>query len=109
MNINTDNPDDEPTEEELEKHEFEDYLNDKAHQFNDLCQERHENEIDFLEGDVLQNLLNTLADTSNYCRKQAVKLLILQDNLSDQLGTNLGKKTGDDIQIGAQSFRKGMK
>lgn len=91
--------------------EVEEYLNAKADQFDKLCDERHEagqqeyGALTFLGNDVLRMMLEELADTVNYCRMQSIKLLVLQEQLETQLSEGMGFKTGDDIQIGFQSFK----
>jgi hypothetical protein len=85
--------------------EIQDYLNSKAVAFDKLCVDRHEDgaarygATTFLENDVVRMMLEELADTANYCRMQAIKLLVLQDRLEAQLeeqnmveGDNLGFK-----------------
>ena len=109
MNVNTDQPDDEPTQEEVETHELALYLNDKAEAFDQLCRERHEagekeyGSLSFLGNDVTRMMLEELADTANYCRMQAIKLMMLQDHLE----TELSKQEGlvQDEQLGFNSFR----
>lgn len=94
-----------------EAQEVENILNDKAKLFDELCRKRHEDgqqeygAVSFLGNDVLRMMLEELADTTNYCRMQAIKLLLLQEQLEEQLSTGEGFKHGDDLQIGWQSFR----
>lgn len=112
MNISGDDPNDEPTEEEVAAHELQVYLQGKADAFDKLCNERHEEgatrygALTFLENDVLRMMLEELADTANYCRMQGIKLLLLQDRLEAQLGEERGFEAGEDgsIQLGFQSF-----
>lgn len=97
-------------EEELE--ELENYLNEKSATFDELCNERHDNtDVSFLATDVVSDILNSLADTVNYCRMQAIKLIALQETLEQELSFdgigNFRDKEGEDLQIGFDSF-KGM-
>lgn len=110
MNINTDDPNDDPTQEEIDAHELEMALNDLALRFDQLCQARHEagaaeyGVLTFLGNDVIRMMLEELADTANYCRMQAIKLMLLQNRFEDQaIGSEL--VTGDDIEIGFQAFK----
>ena len=51
-------------------------------------------------------MLEELADTSNYCRMQAIKLLMLQEILEQELDDKLSMDTGErDINFGAQAFK----
>lgn len=94
-----------------QKEELEDYLNEKVDAFDRLCDERHQegqNEygaLSFLGNDVLRMMLEELADTVNYCRMQAIKLLILQEQLESQMSEGMGFKHGEDLQIGFESFK----
>lgn len=86
-----------------------DYLNAKAEQFESLCRERHEagekeyGSLTFLGNDVVRMMLEELADTANYCRMQAIKLLMLQEHLEAELATNDGLIQGTDL--GFNSFQ----
>jgi len=96
-----------------EAENFSNMLNEYAAKFDTLCQERHNagaaeyGHFTFLENDVLRMMMEELADTSNYCRMQAIKLLMLQEVLEEQLGEKLtGQVSKDgDIQFGAQAFK----
>lgn len=107
MNINGD----ELTPEEIEAYELEGYMNEKAEEFDTLAAERHQagadlyGPITFLGNDVIRMMLEELADTTNYCRMQAVKLMILQDRLETELGSKLGPMQSDNIEMGFQSFK----
>lgn len=80
-------------------------LNQAGEAFDKLCQERHEKgateygQLTFLGNDVLRMLLEELADTANYCRMHAVKLLILQQRLEAETLTGLADSEGD-VEIG---------
>ena len=59
--------------------------------FDTLCQDRH-NEgqkeygaLTFLGNDVVRMMIEELADAANYARYQAIKLMILQDALEEEL------------------------
>lgn len=76
--------------------------------FDKLCQTRHETgqkeygEFTFMGNDVVRMMLEELADTANYCRYQAIKLLILQEMLENKL-SEAGHE--DEITIGIKSFK----
>lgn len=115
MNINTDDPNDEPTQEEIDAYEEQqmiDYLDSKADLFNELCYERHQlgaeeyGELTFLQNDVLRMMLEELADTANYCRMQAIKLLILQDRLeAEMVSKGFVSEDQQEVEIGFQAFK----
>lgn len=99
----------EPTQAELDAYELAQVLNQAAATFDQLCQERHAEgaerygEITFLENDVLRMLLEELADTANYCKMQAVKLIILQSRFEAEV---LPQLTEDQrVDLGWQSFK----
>lgn len=85
-------------------------IEEAAAQFDKLCQQRHEEgakeygQFTFLGNDVVRMMVEELADTTNYCRMQAVKLLILQKYLELQLEDELGEGT-EDITIGVKAFK----
>jgi hypothetical protein len=72
--------------------------------FDELCAERdkvgreHYGTFTFLGNDVVRMMMEELADTSNYCRMQFIKLMMLQAMLEDKL-------PGEEIQLGAAAFR----
>lgn len=88
-------------------------LDKMAAQFDNLCVERHEVGVKeygvftFLENDVIRMMLEELADTANYCRMQAVKLLILQEQLEELLGDKAEKINSEDgeLTMGMQAFK----
>src|SRR5438045_950381 len=90
---------------------LEDYINKKADEFDALAERRHEDgakeygAITFLGNDVVRMMIEELADTTNYCRMQAIKLLILQEQLEQELSKGEGFKHGNDLQMGWDSFR----
>jgi hypothetical protein len=109
VNLNTDDPNDEPTQDELDAYELSQLLNQHAAEFDLLCQERHAKgaqeygEITFLGNDVVRMLLEEMADVVNYCRMQAVKLLILQNRLETEV---LPDATDDgEVNLGWQAFK----
>jgi hypothetical protein len=100
-----------------EVQELQDYLNEKSMQFTTLAAERHQagaeeyGAITFLENDVIRMMLEELADTANYCRMQAIKLLILQERLESD-GRIIGVAMNDagpgdtiEVELGAQAFK----
>lgn len=75
--------------------------------FDQLCQERHVagaaeyGAFTFLENDVVNMMLEELADTANYCRYQFIKLMILQDLIAQDL-----QDKGQEVQdLGIGSFK----
>lgn len=79
-----------------------DLIKQASDQFDTLCQERHKagqaeyGSFTFLENDVVNMMLEELADTANYCRYQFIKLAILQNLVADELGDD-----ADDIGMGS--------
>jgi len=75
--------------------------------FDNLTQARHEmgaqeyGVMTFIGNDVIRMMAEELADTSNYCRMQFIKLMILQELLEESLEAT----TEDNIQMGAQAFK----
>lgn len=91
--------------------EFAQLLEEFSRNFDDLCQKRHEagvaeyGQFTFMGNDVIRMMMEELADTTNYCRMQFIKLMFLQTALEDDL-TNSGKvDENDNITIGVQSFK----
>lgn len=89
-----------------------DPIEDAAQTFDELCRQRHEKgmleygQFTFLENDVVRMMLEELADTTNYCRMQGIKLLLLQTILEEELEQKLGKgEQKDSITIGIKSFK----
>lgn len=78
--------------------------------FDILCQERHEagareyGAFTFVGNDVIRMMMEELADTSNYCRMQFIKLMMLQHILEAQR-EGLGDVTEGNITIGLGSFK----
>lgn len=109
------------TDEEMdvmaqEAQDLAEYLNEKADDFDRLCQQRHEagekeyGSITFLGNDVIRMMLEELADTANYCKMQGIKLLMLQEQLEQdpRLREFQSEEGEEDLQIGFDSF-KGVK
>jgi hypothetical protein len=77
--------------------------------FDELCQERHKagqaeyGAFTFLGNDVIRMMMEELADTSNYCRMQFIKLMFLQAHLSNELQDVMDDD--DSIQIGLKAFK----
>ena len=110
-NLNTDDPDDEASAEELDAYELSQVLNQAAATFDKLCQERHQEgaqeygEITFLGNDVVRMLLEELADTANYCKMQAVKLIILQSRMEGEVLPKVSDQNNGEVQLGWQAFK----
>jgi hypothetical protein len=109
--LNGDDPDDEPTQDEIDRYELESILNDAAAQFDQLCVDRHEVDmrengaLAFLSEDVVKSMLEELADTTNFCRQQGIKLMILQSRLEQQLGAEHVATESGEIELGFQAFK----
>lgn len=94
--------------------QFADRLQALADQFDQLCVERH-NEgqkeygtFTFLDNDIVKMMVEELADTANYCRYQAIKLLLLDEELQKTLGRNnsfIPKDQNVEVNIGAHAFK----
>jgi hypothetical protein len=88
--------------------DLEELLNEKADAFDKLCEDRHfegqkeYGAISFLGNDVVRMMLEELADTTNYCRMQGIKLLILQERLEEQVGQGM---IGEDINMDFTPFK----
>jgi hypothetical protein len=101
-------------EAENETVEFVDTINRLGEVFDRLCIERHQmgqeeyGKFTFLGNDVVRMMIEELADTANYCRYQAVKLLLLQEALSAQLASSGLSDEKEEITIGIGAF-KGVK
>lgn len=80
-----------------------------AQAFDHLCNERHKagaaeyGNFTFLENDVIRMMAEELADTSNYCRMQFIKLMMLQAIIEDELVER--SDSGGNITIGVKAFK----
>lgn len=79
--------------------------------YDSLCQTRHTEGakeygvVAFLGNDVIRMMAEELADTSNYCRMQFIKLMLLQEMLEAGLqGMGLADEEGV-VEMGAQAFK----
>jgi hypothetical protein len=83
-----------------------DYVNGLARQFSDRVQERYEGHepLAFMGEDVISEMLDHLADTVIVCNQQAVKLMMLQDHLTDVIEGVSDKQEGGDLQVGVGTF-----
>lgn len=76
--------------------------------FDNLCFVRHQagqkeyGKYTFLGNDVIRMMVEELADTANYCRYQAIKLMILQQRLTEQFEGN-GEEQMEEL--GINTFR----
>lgn len=88
-----------------EQQEFEKYLEHQYMVFEKLRIERHEKgqqeygEFTFLENDIIRMMLEELADVVNYATMHAVKLLMLNDQMAEELGDK------QKVQIGFEAFK----
>lgn len=78
--------------------------------FDKLTQERHiagakeYGVVTFLGNDVIRMMMEELADTSNYCRMQFIKLMMLQHMLEqDEMWATGHPKEGDGLEFGTDS------
>lgn len=95
--------------------ELAEFMQRVAAEFDQLCQKRHEEgakeygHLTFLENDVIRMMVEELADTVNYCRYQAIKLMLLQTMLEDRLSEagvlTQEEKDAGEVTIGIQSFK----
>lgn len=82
-----------------------------AEQFDKLCQERHElgqleyGEFTFLENDVVRMMAEELADTSNYCRMQFIKLMMLNNLLVEDINAKGLAGGAEEASIGIRAFK----
>lgn len=86
-------------------------FNDLSARFDKLCQERHAagaaeyGAFTFIGNDVVRMMAEELADTSNYCRMQFIKLMFLQETLEEQLRETDDGTGSDNTTLGAGSFK----
>jgi hypothetical protein len=79
--------------------------------YDSLCQTRHETGakeygvVAFLGNDVIRMMAEELADTSNYCRMQFIKLMLLQEMLETGLAAQGLFNEEGAIEMGAQAFK----
>lgn len=108
---NGDNPDDSRGVDPEEAREFVGRIQELSEGFDRLCQERHlkgqeeYGKLTFLGNDVTRMMIEELADTVNYCRYQAIKLMLLQEALEEQLADQLLEEGQEEITIGVKAFR----
>lgn len=101
-----------PEEEEAvsEAQEFVGRIQELSEAFDALCSERHTagqeeyGKLTFLENDVTRMMIEELADTANYCRYQAIKLMLLQDFLEQKVTEEFGDGT-EEITLGVKAFK----
>jgi hypothetical protein len=111
MEINTDDPNDEPTQEEVEAHQLLEIMNEYSQQFYTLAQERHltgaarYGELTFLENDVVRMMAEELADTANYCRMQFIKLMFINNMLVEKIQEAGLSDDAEEIGIGVKAFK----
>lgn len=109
-------PDSDPEQQyqdnaESETIEFVNLINQLGEVFDTLCTERHEHgqveygKFTFLGNDIVRMMLEELADTANYCRYQAVKLMLLQDAMENQVLKNFVPDGEDQVTIGVKAFK----
>lgn len=85
-------------------------FNELSARFDKLCQERNAagaaeyGAFTFVENDVVRMMAEELADTSNYCRMQFIKLMFLQEVLEDRLKETSNGEEGT-ITVGVDAFK----
>jgi hypothetical protein len=83
-------------------------------QFAELCQARHDDGEEkygkhtWMGNDLIRMMVEELADTVNYCHYQAVKLMLLQIALDQELEGKLTTDDDDQVTLGVKAF-KGVK
>jgi hypothetical protein len=60
--------------------------------------------ITFLGNDVIRMMIEELADTVNYCTMQAVKLMLLQDFLGEEV-SHFGNDGEINLGMGVGAFK----
>lgn len=92
--------------------QFVNKVNELSAVFDELCQARHDagqqeyGKLTFLGNDVVRMMIEELADTANYCRYQSIKLLLLQEQLSEFVASSgLAAEDTNDVVIGMEAFR----
>lgn len=109
MDINTDDPNDDPTKEEQDAHDLAELLQELSSSFDKLCQERHEagqqeyGVFTFMGNDVIRMMMEELADTSNYCRMQFMKLMFLQMQLEQD--PRIAALEDRSVNLGKEAFK----
>lgn len=94
-----------PTAKEEDPKSFFQIVAEASVQFTDLCEARHlvgieeYGQFTFLENDIVRMMMEELADTSNYCRMQFIKLMILQNALAGQL------EATNNTTLGVEAFK----
>ena len=97
--------------QENEAVELSDIMNEYSAAFDKLCVERHEagakeyGVFTFLGNDVIRMMAEELADTSNYCRMQFVKLIMLNDLITSDPRIQGLSNNGEEITIGIKAFK----
>lgn len=110
-NINTDDPSDEPTQDEVDAHELLEQMGDYSQAFHTLRKERDAagaaeyGKFTFLENDVVRMMAEELADTANYCEMQFIKLMLINNLLVDQLSEAGVTDEAEGIGIGLKAFK----
>lgn len=96
----------ESVNELLESPEFANNMQRFSELFDDICQKRWEagaeeyGDFTFLGNDIIRMMIEELADTANYARMQVIKLLALNEMVSEELKDTEAAKT-----LGFDSFK----
>lgn len=97
--------DEDPTPDELI---LEEVVATYSAAFDKLCLERHRKgqveygNFTFIQNDIVRMMMEELADTTNYCRMQFIKLMMLQRALEEDLE---GKDELVSRQMGVGAFK----
>jgi hypothetical protein len=111
MNINSVEPNDEPTPEQVEEYELLQVMNEYSDQFWELAAKRHEEgaaeygQFTFLANDVVRMMAEELADTVNYCRMQFIKLMLINNLLVEQVEEAGLSDRMEEVGIGVKAFK----
>lgn len=87
-------------------------MNELSAEFDSLCVKRHVEgqkkygTFSFLGKDMMEEAIAELIDGSNYLRYQFIKLRMIQMMLAKDPSI---AALGDEVTLGAQSFRQGVK
>lgn len=86
-------------------------VEDFSDRFYELCQARHDEGAEkygattWMTNDVVRMMIEELADTANYCRYQAIKLMMMQSYLEAELVDTFDSDEEGNVTIGMQAFK----
>jgi hypothetical protein len=97
----------EPSLQPSEVEDITEAINEASRIFDELCIARHEEgaeeygAITFLENDVVRMMLEEMADTCNYLRYHAIKLMLL----AQMVGHEFSEEEQASIGLGKGAFK----